>query len=72
MKLLKRLFVIIIFLLTLLTGLYIKDDKIYYISLGDELSLGINPNNYKSKGYSDYIKEYLENNKKLRFYTKEF
>lgn len=72
MKILKKLFLFIIFLLTLLIGLYIKDDKIYYISLGDEISLGINPNNYESNGYSDYIKEYLEKNKKLKFYTKKF
>jgi len=72
MKYIKISLLFIILLLTLLIGIYIKDDKIYYLSLGDGLSLGINNNDYESIGYSDYIKEYLEKNNKLKFYTKEF
>ena len=72
MKLLKRIIFLLTIIIILLINVYTKDNKIYYISLGDGLSLGVNSNNYISNGYSDYIKEYLENNKKLKFYTKEF
>ena len=72
MKILKRIILLITIMIVLLINVYTKDNKIYYISLGDGLSLGINSNNYISNGYSDYIKEYLENSKKLKFYTKEF
>ena len=72
MKLLKRIIFLLTIIIILLINVYTKDNKIYYISLGDGLSLGVNSNNYISNGYSDYIKEYLENNKRLKFYTKEF
>ncbi len=72
MKLLKLLVVPIIFLITILIINYTKSNKIYYISLGDELGKGINSNNYEDIGYSDFIKEYLEKNNKLKYYTKDF
>lgn len=72
MKVLKKLFVAFLLFLTFLIGIYIKDDKLYYISFGDGLSLGINENNYISYGYSDFIKDYLIKNNKLKFYTKNF
>lgn len=68
----KKIISLIAILLIMIIGIHAKDNKISYVSLGDGLSLGINENNYVSKGYSDYIKEYLELNKKLKFYTKEF
>lgn len=72
MKNIKKLLVLLLLFLTLLISMYIKDNKIYYISLGDGLSLGINENNYVSNGYSDYIRDYLKEINNLKFYTKDF
>ena len=68
----KKIIVFIIILLTLFISINARDNKIDYVSLGDGISLGINENNYISIGYSDYIKEYLESNNKLKSYIKDF
>ena len=44
------------------------DKKVYFLSLGDEISQGINLYNKKDYNYNDYIKEYLENKKVLETY----
>ena len=49
-----------------------KSNKITYISLGDSLAQGKNPYGNIDYGYSDYVKDYLEKNNKLRYYTKDF
>lgn len=49
-----------------------KDDKIYYVSLGDNLALGENPYQECGYGYSDIVKDYLQNNQILKGYVKEF
>lgn len=49
-----------------------NNDKITYLSLGDSLSLGKNPYGNIDYGYSDYIKDYLDENEKLEYYSKEF
>ena len=72
MKKFRLLIVIVALIITLIISINSRDDKIYYVSLGDGLSKGINENNYESKGYSDYVKEYLEKINKLKGYTKEF
>ena len=68
----KKVIILIVIILTIFIGLNSRDNRIDYVSLGDGLSLGINENNYVSIGYSDYVKEYLESNNKLKTYTKEF
>ena len=49
-----------------------KDTKVYYVSLGDGISRGINENDIEGYGYSDYVKDYLNKINKLEFYTKKF
>lgn len=49
-----------------------KTNKIYYVSLGDGLALGINSYGEINYGYSDYLKDYLKEKKKLTYYTKEY
>ena len=44
------------------------DKKVYFLSLGDEISQGINLYNKKDYNYNDYVKEYLENKKVLETY----
>lgn len=72
MKNIKKLFLLLLFFLTFLISICIKDNKVDYISLGDGLSLGINENNYISNGYSDYVRDYLNEINKLKFYSKVF
>lgn len=55
---------IIIFLIT-------RDKKIYYLSLGDGLSVGINLDE-NSKSYGDYLSEYLKDKNIYQFYTNSF
>lgn len=43
-----------------------------YTSLGDGYALGINSYGEKDYGYSDFIKDELQKEKKLNVYTKEF
>lgn len=55
----------IIFLLT-------YNNKLDYLALGDELSLGINPHNEYGKSYTDYFNTYLINKNKSKSYIKSF
>lgn len=48
------------------------DDRIQYVALGDSLAAGQNPYGEISFGYSDYLANYLNKNKMLRDYLKEF
>lgn len=43
-----------------------------YTSIGDGLSKGIDSYGNIDYGYSDYIKDYLQENNLLKFYTKDF
>lgn len=72
MKILKNLIIICVVALLIIIYITNKDEKIYYTSMGDGLSLGINTNDKISYGYSDYVKEYLKNINKLELYTKKF
>ena len=65
----KILISIIILLSVFLIYLGFKDEEIYYLSLGDYLSNGINPYGVKDYGYSDYIKDYIDENDKLEVYV---
>ncbi len=50
-----------------------EDNKKYtYISLGDSLAAGIDPNLNPGDGFSDYVATYLETNDKLNYYSKDF
>lgn len=45
------------------------DNKVYYLSLGDSLALGITPYGAIDYGYSDYIKDYYNIEKRLEEYV---
>ncbi len=54
-------------------NLFLKENKkIIYIALGDSIAEGMNSYSQIDYGYSDYIKDYLEKNDRLSFYTKAF
>ena len=46
--------------------------KIYYVALGDSIAEGLNPYGKVEYGYPDFIKDYLEKEDNLKFYTKKF
>ena len=49
-----------------------KYEKIYFLALGDSYSLGITPYNGYDYGYNDFVRDYLEENKKLEVFIKDF
>ena len=65
----KILISVVIIVSVFLIYLGFKDDKIYYVSLGDSLANGMNPYNSKDYGYTDYIQDYLKSNDKLEIYV---
>lgn len=60
--------VLTIFLIYLTT----IDKKVYYLALGDSIALGVNPYNAVDYGYTDYIKDYLEEKNVLERYVHEY
>lgn len=68
----KKILVLTIIVLTIfIIYLTTIDKKIYYLALGDEISLGMTETYYE-KSYTEYVKEYLEKEKKLETYQDEF
>lgn len=72
MKILKRIGAVLVIIFLIIIYIANKDDKIFYVSIGDGISLGINNNGEEDIGYSDYVKDYLESINQLKYYTKEF
>lgn len=73
MRFKKTIVFSLIILVTFLTYLFFHDTKIQYVVLGDSLAAGQTPFGEKSGyGYSDYIKDYLEENNRLKSYIKEY
>lgn len=74
MKVIKKLALLFIFGLMIYIYIYIsnKDNKIYYLSLGDSLAEGFNSNGKIGYGYGDYVRDYINSKEKLEFYTKKF
>lgn len=65
----KILTVIIIVLAVFLIYLGFKDKDIYYLSIGDSLANGVNGIGTKDYGYTDYVRDYLEQNDMLDNYA---
>lgn len=68
----KIIFILILFLTCYFIHIKTKDNKIYYMSLGDAISYGSTPYTEKGYGYSDYLKDYLKENNRLEGYNKIF
>ncbi len=71
-----RLYVasIVLFVVLVLLSCTMKKEKIEvrYVPLGDSLAQGMNYNLTVDDGYTDFIKDYLEDNYDLKFFTKGF
>jgi len=62
-----------IILVIFLTYVFFHDTKLNYVVIGDSLAAGQNPYGEKSGyGYADYIRDYLEENGRLKQYVKGF
>lgn len=57
----KILLLIIITIVVFIIYSNYKDDKIFYLSLGDSYALGMTPHGNYDYGYSDYVKDFLSN-----------
>ena len=68
----KILVIILIVVSVFVIYLNTMDEKIYYLSLGDSIAVGVNSSGTDEMGYSDYIKNYLENRDLLENYIDEF
>ena len=49
-----------------------KDEKLYYLTIGDSLSKGINEYGVVSYGYNEHVKEYLKENNILEGFNKTY
>ena len=68
----KVLLILILFFSCYLIYNITIDKKLYYLVVGDSLSKGTNEYGVSTKGYSDYIKDYLYTNNELKEYNKTF
>lgn len=68
----KILIIGVIILSVFIIYLTTIDKKVYYLALGDQISLGMTEDGYYKKSYTEYIKEYLEENNKLEIFVSDF
>lgn len=68
----KILIVGAILLIVFLIYLSNIDKKVYYLTLGDSLAYGEDYNGRKTKGYTGYVKDYLQNKNLLETYLNGF
>lgn len=71
MKIKYLLILGVISLTVFLIYLSTLDKKIYYLSLGDSLAVGLDDQN-KTYGYSDYLADYLKDKNLLETYLNEY
>ena len=69
----QKLFVFFFaFIFTFILYSTFKNNKIYYLSLGDNFAVGLTPFDEINKSYSDYFCDYLENKNLLDKYNNYF
>lgn len=69
----RKLFLAFVLLLSIfLIYIFTNEEKLNYIAIGDSLTLGENPYGQINYSYADYVKDYLDKNALLRFYTKGY
>ena len=68
----KIIFIIILFLSCYIVYNLTLSDRLHYVTLGDSLSKGVNIYGVKQYGYSDYIKDYLEQENRLSSFDNTF
>jgi len=69
----KKVFLILIlFISCYFIYNYTINEKVFYLTIGDSLSEGVNEYGIISYGYNDYVKDYLIANNKLEEFNKVF
>lgn len=68
-KILICVFVLIIIFLIYLSTM---DKKVYYLAVGDSLATSEGSNGFRVKGYTDYLKDYLDSKNVLEKYVNDF
>lgn len=68
----KIIFLLVVIILTLLIYKLTYHKGYNYVALGDGLAVGVNSYGEENYGYSDYVKDYLNNNEFLKSYIKNF
>lgn len=71
-KHIKLIFLLLVIVATLLIYKITYHEGYNYVALGDSLAAGMNPYGEENYGYSDYVKDYLEQKDLLKFYTNDF
>ena len=71
-KIIKMISLLIIILLVFEIYTLGKTNRLYYVPLGDALAVGQNPYGEIGYSYTDYLKDYLSNHKRLSYYSKEY
>ena len=62
----------IVLVFVIYSALKKNKEKFIYIPLGDSIAQGMDSNFVVGYGYPDYIKDYLDDNNRLSFYTKQY
>lgn len=69
----KKLFVFLFaIIVTFILYKTFSDEKLNYLSLGDNFAVGATPFNTINRSYADYFAEYLNNKKMLKNYNNSF
>lgn len=68
----KVILILLIFFSCYFIYNFTNDDRLFYLNIGDGLSMGINSNNARSEGYASRIKNYLDKEDKLDGYNDSF
>lgn len=68
----KIIFILVLFLSCYLIYNLTTDSKIFYLTLGDGLSYGVNTYGIREYGYSSYVRDYLEDSNRLSGYNDSF
>ena len=64
--------IIVVSIIVLIINIITNDRKLFYLSLGDSLAVGLNSNGKKVNSYGDYIKDYFDKKGKLEIYINEY
>lgn len=68
----KLIFLLVVVIMTLFIYKLTYNQGYHYVALGDFLTVGINSYGEKNYGYTDEVKDYLQQNGVLKSYTNDF
>lgn len=72
MKFRKTILILVVLIFTFLIYKVSLDKKLYYLSIGDFISLGIEQDGVLKGGYNELVVEYIQSVNKLEFFSNAF